>query len=74
LKFKYYLRGIGLGILFATLLMTAAIYYHGNSISDQEIIERAQGLGMVMSSEQETDDAEATETADDWADDWLDEP
>jgi hypothetical protein len=62
LKFKYYLRGIGLGILFATLLMTAAIYYHGNSISDQEIIERAQGLGMVMPSDLQIDGA--TETPD----------
>jgi hypothetical protein len=51
------LRGIGLGILFATLLMTAANYYHGNSISDQEIIERAQGLGMVMPSDLQVEEA-----------------
>jgi hypothetical protein len=42
--------------------MTAAFHYHGNSISDQEIIERAQGLGMVMPSDQEVE--EATEVPD----------
>jgi hypothetical protein len=57
LKFKYYLRGIGLGILFTTILLTAAFHYHGNSMSDQEIIERAQGLGMVMPSDLQVEEA-----------------
>jgi hypothetical protein len=42
--------------------MTAALHYRGNSISDQEIIERAQGLGMIMPSDLQIDGA--TETPD----------
>ena len=50
MRFKYYLRGIGLGIIFAVLIMIIAIHNHKDSfLSDKEIIEKAKELGMVMS-------------------------
>lgn len=50
MRFKYYLRGIGLGIIFAVLIMIIAIHNHKDSfLSDKEIIAKAKELGMVMS-------------------------
>lgn len=63
MKFKYYLRGVGLGILLTTILLTAAFHIHGNRISDEEIIEKAQGLGMIMPGESLQSEADETETA-----------
>lgn len=48
MKFKYFLRGLGIGILFASIIFLAA--YQGNSsnkMTDAEIIERAKELGMI---------------------------
>lgn len=48
MKFKYFLRGLGLGILFSSIIFLAA--YQGNSskkLTDEEIIRRAKELGMV---------------------------
>lgn len=48
MKRKYYLRGIGVGILFATLvLMTAYQIFGGKTMSDEAVIKRAEELGMV---------------------------
>ena len=47
MKFKYYLRGLGIGILFATIIL--AISYHKNNqsaMSDSDIISAAKKLGM----------------------------
>lgn len=48
MRLKYYLRGLGLGIIFAAIVLTVAFALQGNSISDDEVIERAKKLGMVM--------------------------
>lgn len=47
MRLKYYLRGLGLGIIFAVIIMM--IGFHGNkqSMYDTEIIEKAKTLGMV---------------------------
>ena len=47
MRFKYYLRGAGIGILFATILMMVAFHSHGSKISDDEVVQRAGELGMV---------------------------
>jgi outer membrane biosynthesis protein TonB len=44
MKLKYYLRGLGTGILFATLILFISYSYH---YSDAKIKERAKELGMV---------------------------
>lgn len=51
MKRKYYLRGIGVGILFATIvLMTAYQIFGSRSMSDEAVIKRAEELGMVQGS------------------------
>lgn len=48
MKFKYFLRGLGVGIVFASIIFLAA--YDNPStdkISDEQIIKRAKELGMV---------------------------
>ncbi len=56
MRLKYYIRGIGIGITFATLLLTISFYFGKDSLakeqlSDAEIIKRATELGMVMTEE-----------------------
>ena len=51
MKLKYYLRGAGIGIIFATLVMTVSSMAHKNNITDEYIIKEAQKLGMVMKDE-----------------------
>ncbi len=48
MKLKYFIRGLGTGIIFCALIMLAAYMTSDNKISDKEIIERAENLGMVM--------------------------
>lgn len=53
MKLKYFLRGLASGIVVTTLLLTISHNAKKDNISEQEIIERAEKLGMVM--EEETD-------------------
>ena len=48
MRFKYYLKGLGMGIIITTIIMTVSCVIHNNNLSDQEIIEKAMELGMVM--------------------------
>lgn len=52
MKFKYYLRGIGIGIIFASIIFLVA--YKENvpaKMSNEEIIARAKQLGMVEAND-----------------------
>lgn len=52
MKRKYFVRGLGVGILFGALIMFAAYMTSGkNHMSDEDVIKRAQELGMVKQSE-----------------------
>lgn len=52
MKKKYFVRGLGIGIIFGALIMLAAYLTSGKgSLSDEEVIKRAQELGMVKKSE-----------------------
>ena len=56
MKLKYFIRGLGIGIIFGAIVMLVAYNTSDkNDISDAEIIERAEKLGMVMSGATETD-------------------
>ena len=53
MRFKYYLRGIGIGVTLATLLLTISFYFgrdflYNKSLTDEEIIQKATALVMVM--------------------------
>ena len=50
MKLKYYLRGLGIGIILTTLILT--ISFSGKKVSDEEVIKRAEELGMVMKEEE----------------------
>ena len=72
MKLKYYLRGVGIGIIFATLVMTLSSFVHKNNITSEYIIKEARKLGMVMRDElnnnngllgkDETEDTEESES------------
>jgi len=52
MKRKYFVRGLGVGIVFGALIMFAAYMTSGkNRMSDEDVIKRAQELGMVKQSE-----------------------
>ena len=49
MKLKYYLRGIGIGVIMTTLILMIAFAVHKEQpLTDDEIRERAAELGMVM--------------------------
>ena len=61
MKLKYYLRGLGIGILVTAAILTI-VYHTKGSMSDSQIKKRAAQLGMVMaSSEEDTLFAQTTE-------------
>lgn len=50
MKLRYYLRGLGIGIVVTALLMGLTKGGAKETLSDDEIIARAEALGMVQSS------------------------
>ncbi len=56
MKFKYYLKGLGMGILFATIILSVSNLVHNQELTDSEIVERAEALGMVMPDTEGKDD------------------
>lgn len=60
MKFKYYLRGLSIGILVTVIIIAVSSALHKDELSDDEIIARAKELGMVMA-----EDVEAKIPADD---------
>lgn len=63
MKLKYYLRGLGIGIICTAIIM--GIAFSGNkkeTMTDTEIIERARLLGMVMP--EDTDESSEPEEQD----------
>lgn len=66
MKLKYYLNGFGIGVLFATIVLSAAFFARSSSavMTDEEVIARARVLGMEMASaqkEREVSDRQETE-------------
>lgn len=51
MKLKYYLRGMGIGIILTAIIMGFALGGHKRAMSDAEVIERAKDLGMTESSQ-----------------------
>ena len=63
MKFKYYLRGVGIGVIVTTLLFTIAFAFYKPTLSDAEIIKKAQALGMEKVEEKkETTEQKKEET------------
>lgn len=53
MKLKYYLKGFGVGVLFATIIIGISFYVSGGGkeMSDKDIVSRAKILGMVAKEE-----------------------
>ena len=57
MRIKYYLRGIGCGIIFSVVIMSIAMGNRGKTqISDAEVIQRAKQLGMVEADDKGKED------------------
>lgn len=56
MKLKYYLRGLGIGIIVTTIILMISFSQRDNDVSDDYVIERAKELGMVMPEEDDTRD------------------
>lgn len=63
MNLKYFLRGLGTGIVFGTLIMLVAYMMSGGyKISDEEVIERAKKLGYgIVEQNEKTTDADTEE-------------
>lgn len=48
MKFKYYLRGCGLGILVASIVLMISFHSQNKTMDDTAVMERASELGMIM--------------------------
>ncbi len=69
MKLKYYLRGAGIGLIVATLILMLSSFYnktynYGKELTDEEIIEKATELGMVMEDSDDSTDEAVVEDAD----------
>lgn len=50
MNLKYYLRGLGIGILVTAIIMLVIAHTSGSSMSDEEIKRKAKAMGMVEES------------------------
>ena len=50
MNLKYYLRGLGIGIVVSTLIVGIAADHRSQSLSDEEVRQRVRELGMVEAS------------------------
>lgn len=63
MKLKYYLRGLGLGIIFTSIIFAVAYSQNKGLTTDSEVMKRASELGMVSTETESTGlfDQEETE-------------
>ncbi len=57
MKLKYYLRGLGIGMIATTIILMICFSLQDTTVSDEYVIERAKALGMVMPEETEPKDS-----------------
>ena len=66
MRLKYYIRGVGAGILLATIILSVSFYFGGGyknkPLTDEEIMARAEELGMVMGEDTEESTEEDSES------------
>lgn len=51
MNLKYYLRGLGLGIVMTAVIMGITVPDKERNLTDEEIVEKAKDLGMIEDSE-----------------------
>ena len=55
MKLKYYLRGLGLGIIFTSIILAVAYSQNKGLMTDSEVKKRASELGMVSTESESSD-------------------
>lgn len=58
MKLKYYLRGLGIGIIVTAIIMMIMNAGSGKPLTDEQIMERAEKLGMTRPEEDSEDSGE----------------
>lgn len=61
-RFKYYLRGCGVGIIVASFIFIVTLHAKGGVMTDEKAMARASELGMVMSEESQTGESQTVVT------------
>lgn len=61
-RFKYYLRGCGVGIIVASFIFIVTLHLKGGVMTDEKAMARASELGMVMSEESQTSESQTSVT------------
>lgn len=63
MKLKYYLRGLGLGIIFTSIILAVAYSQNKGLTTDSEVMKRASELGMISTETESSGlfDQEGTE-------------
>lgn len=75
MKLKYYLKGLGIGMIISAALL-GALFYFGEgeaSMTDAEVIERARQLGMVEDTAYDEEIFEAVDIPDEIPDETVSE-
>lgn len=67
MRFKYYLRGLGLGIIVSTVILMISVQIHGGIMTDERAIARATELGMIIPEEEPQDEGNSEQNTD-WSD------
>ena len=55
MKLKYYLRGLGIGIIVTTIILVSCFSMQKPKMTDEQIIEKAAQLGMIMPEKRTAD-------------------
>lgn len=67
LKLKYFIRGLGIGIVFTAIVMSLSLQasrsriIRENALTKEEIMEKAMGYGMILDSSDDTTSVEQNE-------------
>lgn len=69
MRMKYYLRGMGIGVMGTVLIFMVALIFYKPNLSDDDVIKRAEALGMVMADDKGT--ISEAQSAEDESDDVL---
>ena len=56
MKLKYFLRGLGSGVVITSIILTLSFQGRNSEMSEAEIIKRAEELGMVQEENRDLPD------------------
>lgn len=69
LKLRYFIRGLGMGIVFTAIVMSLSLQasrsriIRENALTKEEIMEKAMGYGMVMNASDDTTSVEQNDSS-----------